>query len=75
MKHIKTQHPKQSIMMDRIDLQAKLLDRGWIGQAKMNGVRAQVHVGKDCIRAEWPTADWPVSGCYGRRSIETFYAW
>lgn len=49
MRHIKTHHPKQSLLMAKTDL-AKKLEGGWIGQAKMNGVRAQVHVTEDGLK-------------------------
>lgn len=43
MTHVKTHHPKQSLLMAKTDLES-MLEKGWIGQAKMNGVRAQIHV-------------------------------
>ena len=40
---IKTYHPKKSILPDR-DAIKRILNAGWVTQAKMDGARAQIHI-------------------------------
>lgn len=43
---IEPQHPKTSMMPDPYAIR-RVLNRGWIGQPKINGARSQIHISPD----------------------------